>query len=141
MVTRSSGSPVLFIPLFSMTRAWSCALFTPTSLPWTSLLRIKSRISLYLSLLFYAELLTTILMASQLFDKETKTINARISSSKSISNPQIQLKIHLECEILTIRVIKEAKRRLIAHTCSLYAYSKKPFFKKKVWRSNVQGII
>ena len=141
MVTQSSSSPLLFLPLFSMTRAWSCALFTPTSLPRTSLLRIKSRISLYLSLLFYAELLTTILMASQLFDKDTKTINARILSSKSISNLQWQLKIHLEQEMLTIRVIKEAKRRLIAYTWSLYAYSKKPFFKKKVWHSNVQCII
>ena len=40
--------------------------------------------SLYFSFSFPVELLTAILIAFQLFGKEAKTINARISSSKSI---------------------------------------------------------
>ena len=51
--------------------------------------------SLYFSFYFLVELLTTILIASQLFGKEAKTINARISSSKSISTDDNQFVIVL----------------------------------------------
>ena len=84
-VTRSLRHVFLLLPMFSMTKAWPSALSMHASLLWTSLLKIKSRMSSYLSLPFPTELLTAILMASQLFGKKAKTINARISSSNSIS--------------------------------------------------------
>ena len=57
----------------------------PTSLLRISSAKIKSHMSLYFRFSFLVELLTVILIASQLFGKEAKTISARISSSKSIS--------------------------------------------------------
>ena len=61
---QSLGPLLLPLLLFSMTKAWYCALSIFASLLQTSSLKIKSRISSYLSFLFPAELLTTILMAS-----------------------------------------------------------------------------
>ena len=73
------------LPLVSRFRAEPDPEVSPASLRRISSARIKSRISLYLSFSFPVELLTAILIASQLFGKEAKTIRARISSSKSIS--------------------------------------------------------
>ena len=58
----------------------------------TSSLKIKSQISLYLSLFFPAKLLTAILIASQLFGKEAKRINARTSSSNQFPLSIIDLR-------------------------------------------------
>ena len=66
---RSLGPLLPPLLLFSVTKAWSCALSIFASLLRISSLKIKSQISSYLSLFFPAKLLTAILMAFQLFDK------------------------------------------------------------------------
>ena len=47
-LAQSLSPLLLFLPLFSVLRAWSCALFIPTFLLRTSSLKIKSQISSYL---------------------------------------------------------------------------------------------
>ena len=73
------------LPLVSRFRAEPDPEISPTSLLQIFSTRIKSYMSLYFSFSFPVELLTAILIASQLFGKEAKTISAWISSSKSIS--------------------------------------------------------
>ena len=73
------------LPLVSRFRVEPNLEVLPTYLLRIFLARIKSCMSLYFSFSFLIELLTTILIASQLFGKEAKMISARISSSKSIS--------------------------------------------------------
>ena len=73
------------LPLISRFRAEPNPEVSPASFRRISSARIKSRISLYLSFSFPVELLTAILIVSQLFGKKAKMIRARISSSKSIS--------------------------------------------------------
>jgi hypothetical protein len=72
------------LPLVSRFKATPKHEASLESLLRISALGIKSLISLYLSLLFPAKLLTAILMAPQMFGKYAKTINAWISSLKSI---------------------------------------------------------
>ena len=66
------------LPLVSRFRAEPNLEVSPASLWRISSTRIKSHISLYLSFFFPVELLTAILIASQLFGNEAKTIRARI---------------------------------------------------------------
>ena len=75
---------LLPLPLVSRFRAEPDPEVSPASLLRISSAKIKSRMSLYFSFSFLVELLTTILIVSQLFGKEAKTISAQISSSKSI---------------------------------------------------------
>ena len=66
----------LLLPLVSRFRAEPDLEVSPTSLLWISLARIKSHMSLYFSFSFLVELLTAIIIASQLFGKEAKTNSA-----------------------------------------------------------------
>ena len=58
---------------------------SPESFLRTSSAKIKSRMSSYFSLDFPAELLTAVLIPSQLLGSEASKMSARISSSNSIS--------------------------------------------------------